>query len=220
MDMEVAMDDAVKLRRDLVAEWEPDGIRVTYTDLVLAAATKALGQHPAMNSALQEDALVRFEAVHIGLAVALDEGLIVPVIKDAQSKSLKEIATHSAELATRARDGKLTLDEVDGGTFTVTSLGMYGVDTFTPILNPPQAGILGCRPASTDGIVLVRRRHSRSRRRLDAAVADLGPSRPGRCAGGGVSRSGPRLPRVTVRDYWSRHDVAHRYAQRGYVGLA
>ena len=143
MDMEVAMGDAVKLRRDLVAEWESDGIRVTYTDLVLAAATKALGQHPAMNSALKDDALVRFEAVHIGLAVALDEGLIVPVIKDAQSKSLKEIATHSAELATRARDGKLTLDDVEGGTFTVTSLGMYGVDTFTPILNPPQAGILG-----------------------------------------------------------------------------
>ena len=143
MDMEVAMDDAVKLRRDLVAEWESDGIRVTYTDLVLAAATKALGQHPAMNSALQDDALVRFEAVHIGLAVALDEGLIVPVIKDAQAKSLKEIATVSAELAGRARDGKLTLDDVEGGTFTVTSLGMYGVDTFTPILNSPQAGILG-----------------------------------------------------------------------------
>lgn len=143
MDMEVAMDDAVKLRRDLVVEWEGDGIRVTYTDLVLAAATKALGQHPAMNAGLQDDALVRFEAVHIGLAVALDEGLIVPVIKDAQSKSLKEMATVSAELATRARDGKLTLDDVEGGTFTVTSLGMYGVDTFTPILNPPQAGILG-----------------------------------------------------------------------------
>ena len=143
MDMEVAMDDAVKLRRDLVAEWEGDGVRVTYTDLVLAAATKALGQHPAMHSGLQDDALVRFEAVHIGLAVALDEGLIVPVIKDAQTKSLKEIATHSAELARRARDGKLTLDDVEGGTFTVTSLGMYGVDTFTPILNPPQAGILG-----------------------------------------------------------------------------
>ncbi|MYA17480.1 MAG: 2-oxo acid dehydrogenase subunit E2, partial [Gammaproteobacteria bacterium] len=143
MDMEVAMDDAVKLRRDLLAEWEGDGIRVTYTDLVLAAATKALGQHPAMHSALQDNALVRFEAVHIGLAVALDEGLIVPVVKDAQAKSLKEIATVSAELASRARDGKLTLDDVEGGTFTVTSLGMYGVDTFTPILNPPQAGILG-----------------------------------------------------------------------------
>ena len=143
MDMEVAMDDAVKLRHDLVAEWESEGIRVTYTDLVLAAATKALVKHPAMNSALQDDALVHFGAVHLGVAVALDEGLIVPVIKDAQSKSLKEIATVSAELAGRARDAKLTLDEVEGGTFTVTSLGMFGVDTFTPILNPPQAGILG-----------------------------------------------------------------------------
>lgn len=143
MDMEVAVGDAVKLRRDLVAEWESDGIRVTYTDLVLAAATRALVQHPAMNSALQDESLVRFEAVHMGLAVALDEGLIVPVIKDAQSKTLKEIAAHSADLATRARDGKLTLDDVEGGTFTVTSLGMYGVDTFTPILNPPQVGILG-----------------------------------------------------------------------------
>ena len=143
MDMEVAMDDAVKLRRDLVAEWEDDGIRVTYTDLVLAAATKALGKHPSMNSALQDNALVHYEEVHIGVAVALDEGLIVPVIKDAQSKSLQEIAAMSADLASRARDGKLTLDEVEGGTFTVTSLGMFGVDTFTPILNPPQAGILG-----------------------------------------------------------------------------
>ena len=143
MDMEVAMDDAVKLRRDLVAEWESEGIRVTYTDLVLAASTKALVKHPAMNSALQDNALVHFGAVHLGVAVALDEGLIVPVIKDAQAKSLKEIAAVSAELAGRARDGKLTLDEVEGGTFTVTSLGMFGVDTFTPILNPPQAGILG-----------------------------------------------------------------------------
>lgn len=143
MDMEVAMDDAVKLRRDLVKEWEPDGIRVTYTDIVLAASTKALLKHPAMNSALQDDALIRFGSVHMGVAVALDEGLIVPVIKDAQSKSLKEIAAMSADLASRARDGKLTLDEVEGGTFTVTSLGMFGVDTFTPILNPPQAGILG-----------------------------------------------------------------------------
>ena len=143
MDMEVAMDDAVKLRRDLVKEWEPDGIRVTYTDIVLAASTKALLKHPAMNSALQDDALVRFASVHMGVAVALDEGLIVPVIKDAQSKSLKEVAAMSADLASRARDGKLTLDEVEGGTFTVTSLGMFGVDTFTPILNPTQAGILG-----------------------------------------------------------------------------
>ncbi len=143
MDMEVAMDDAVKLRQDLVAEWENDGIRVTYTDLVLVAAAKALARHPAMNAAWAGDALARFHAVHIGLAVALDEGLIVPVIRNAQTKTLRQIAVESATLAGRARAGALSLADVEGGTFTVTSLGMYGVDTFTPILNPPQAGILG-----------------------------------------------------------------------------
>ena len=142
MDMEVAMDEAVKLRRSLIAEWADD-VRVTYTDLVLLAATKALGKHPRMNAALLDDAIARFDAVHIGVAVALDEGLIVPVIHNAQAKGLKAIATASADLAKRAREGALTVDDVEGGTFTVTSLGMFGVDGFTPILNPPQAGILG-----------------------------------------------------------------------------
>ena len=143
MDMEVDMDAAVQLRKALVAEWEADGVRVTYTDLVLAAAAKALDRHPAMNATLVDDGIVRWQHIGIGVAVALDEGLIVPVVKDAASKSLKEIARASAELAERARQGRLTMDDVDGGTFTVTSLGMYGVDGFTPILNPPQAGILG-----------------------------------------------------------------------------
>ena len=143
MDMEVDMDAAVQLRRALVAEWEADGVRVTYTDLVLAAAAKALDRHPAMNAALIDDGIVRWQHIGIGVAVALDEGLIVPVVKDAAGKSLKDIARASAELAERARQGRLTMDDVDGGTFTVTSLGMYGVDGFTPILNPPQAGILG-----------------------------------------------------------------------------
>ncbi len=143
MDMEVAMDDAVKLRRGLIEEWQAESIRVTYTDLVLKAAAKALVAHGAMNAALTGDGIARFGAVHMGLAVALPEGLIVPVIKDAHAKSLKEIAFESAALAERARTGQLGVDDVEGGTFTVTSLGMYGVDTFTPILNPPQAGILG-----------------------------------------------------------------------------
>ena len=143
MDMEVRMDDATKLRRDLLAEWAPEDIRVTYTDLVLIAAGKALTRHPAMNAAWTEGAITRFEAAHVGLAVALDEGLIVPVVRDVGSKSLKQIARESAGLAQRARQGKLGIADVEGGTFTVTSLGMYGVDTFTPILNPPQAGILG-----------------------------------------------------------------------------
>ena len=143
MDMEVAMDDAVKLRQGLIAEWESEGIRATYTDLVIVAAARALRHHPAMNAALVGDAISRFEHVHVGIAVALADGLIVPVIKDAGDKPLKQIAVESAGLAQRARDGALSLADVEGGTFTVTSLGMYGVDTFTPILNTPQAGILG-----------------------------------------------------------------------------
>ena len=143
MHMAASMDEAVKLRRDLLAEWAPEGIRVTYTDLVIAAAAKALAEHPAMNAALQDGAITRFPAAHVGVAVALAEGLIVPVIKNAQAKNLKTIAIESAALAARARQSELTLADVDGGTFTVTSLGKYGVDGFTPILNPPQAGILG-----------------------------------------------------------------------------
>ena len=143
MHMPAAMGEAVKLRRDLLAEWAPEDVRVTYTDLVIAATARALAEHPAMNAMLQDGVITRFPAAHVGVAVALADGLIVPVIKDAEAKSLKTIAVESARLAERARDGALTLAEVEGGTFTVTSLGMYGVDGFTPILNPPQAGILG-----------------------------------------------------------------------------
>ena len=143
MHMQTTMDEAVKLRRDLRAEWETEGIRPTYTDLVIAAVAKALPEHPAMNAALADGVIKRFAAAHIGIAVALPEGLIVPVIKDAHAKHLKAIAAESATLAARAREGALTVDDVEGGTFTVTSLGMYDVDGFTPILNPPQAGILG-----------------------------------------------------------------------------
>lgn len=143
MDMEVAMDEAMKLRRDLIAEWDGDGIRVTYTDLVLMAAAKALKSHRRMNAALADNAIVQFDGIHIGVAVALDDGLIVPVIHNAGALDLKQIARASADLAERARDGALGVDDVEGGTFTVTSLGMFGVDGFTPILNPPQAGILG-----------------------------------------------------------------------------
>lgn len=143
IDMEVCMDDAIKLRTALLDEWQSSGIRVTYTDLVVAACVKALQSHTTMNSTFVDGAINLYSAVHIGIAVALEEGLIVPVLHDADRKSLKERASEAASLADRARSGKLTLDDVNGGTFTVTSLGMYGVDTFTPILNSPQTGILG-----------------------------------------------------------------------------
>jgi pyruvate dehydrogenase E2 component (dihydrolipoamide acetyltransferase) len=143
IEMEVDMEDVVKLRTQLVAEWESEGVRPSYTDIMMLAAAKALLKHPRMHSTLADDAILRHEEVHMGMAVALEEGLVVPVIRNTDSKDLKTIAGESRELAERARSGTLGLDDMSGGTFTVTSLGMYGVDTFTPILNTPQSGILG-----------------------------------------------------------------------------
>jgi pyruvate dehydrogenase E2 component (dihydrolipoamide acetyltransferase) len=143
MDMEVVMEECVKLREQLIKEWEAQAIRPTFTDLVLKAVAKALPKHPRMNSVFGEDEITLLGEFHIGIAVALEEGLVVPVIRDVQTLSLKEIAIESARLASRAREGTLGLDDYAGGTFTISSLGMYGVDSFTPILNEPQTGILG-----------------------------------------------------------------------------
>ncbi|HEU4430982.1 MAG TPA: 2-oxo acid dehydrogenase subunit E2 [Myxococcota bacterium] len=143
MDMDVRMDDAVRLREQLVAEWQSEGVKPSYTDLVVRAVTKALAQHPRMNSVLGEHEIALLPDVHVGIAVALEEGLVVPVIRDTAALSVKEIARESSRLAAAARDGKLSMDDFAGGTFTVSTLGMFGVDSFTPILNAPQTGILG-----------------------------------------------------------------------------
>jgi len=141
--MEADMTDAVRLRRDLVAAWEDQGVRVTFTDLVIKAAALGLRDHPRVNAALDGDTVMVQPEVHVGFAVALDEGLIVPVLRNADAMPLRDLAARSADLASRAREGKLGPDDLTGGTFNVTSLGMFGVDAFTPIINPPQAAILG-----------------------------------------------------------------------------
>jgi pyruvate dehydrogenase E2 component (dihydrolipoamide acetyltransferase) len=115
----------------------------TYTDFIVQACAHALKQHGRMNAALEGETLKTQDQISVGIAVALEEGLIVPVIHNTDKKSLKEIAQEARVLAEKARAGKLTLEEVSGGTFTVSNLGMYGVDGFTPILNAPQTGILG-----------------------------------------------------------------------------
>ncbi len=143
MGMDVAMDEAVKLRDQLVAEWAPEGIRPSYTDLVIKAVGKALRLHPLLNATVHETDIEILEGIHIGMAVALTDGLVVPVIRDADRLALKEIAAESRRMAEAARSGKLGLDEMAGGTFSVTALGMSGVDFFTPIVNPPNVAILG-----------------------------------------------------------------------------
>ena len=116
---------------------------VTYTDFIVQACAHALKQHPRMNASLEGNTIHVHTQIHVGLAVALDEGLIVPVVRDTDKKSLRDIAAEAKTLAEKARASQLKLEEVSGGTFTVSNLGMYGVDAFTPIINAPQSGILG-----------------------------------------------------------------------------
>ena len=143
MTMSVAMDRAVDLRQELNNVWEGTSRKISITDLIARATVLALKKHPIINSHLQDDKITEFSEIHLGIAVSLNDGLIVPVIQNAHTKNLVALSEESVALAEKARRGKLTLDEISGGTFTISSLGMYGVDVFTPILNPPQAGILG-----------------------------------------------------------------------------
>jgi pyruvate dehydrogenase E2 component (dihydrolipoamide acetyltransferase) len=129
---------ATELRTRLTREFE-----FTYTDMIIHAVSRALLRHPKMNSRLDETGVVSFAEAHVGMAVALEEGLIVPVVRDAARKSLRQIAADTRALAERARGGQLKLEDVNGGTFTVTNLGTWGVDVFTPILNIGETGILG-----------------------------------------------------------------------------
>jgi len=117
----------------------------SYTDMMIHSVARALMRHPRMNARLNESAaeIVLSASANVGIAVALDEGLIVPVVNRAESKSLREIAVESRALGEKARAGNLKLEDVTGGTFTITNLGMFGIDAFTPILNPGESGILG-----------------------------------------------------------------------------
>lgn len=142
--VEVDMTEAVKLREQMLADLEARyGVRLSYTDMIVKAAALALRDRPNMNCTVEEDALVFHPNVNVGVAVAVPDGLLVPVIRDADRLPLPEVSARISELASKAREGRLSPDDLSGGTFTVTNLGPYGVDSFTPIINPPQCAILG-----------------------------------------------------------------------------
>lgn len=143
LGMRVRMDEALGLRDQLIAEWQAENIRPSITDLIIRATAKALRQHPTLNARVEADAIVIEPAIHIGIAVALEAGLVVPVIRNADTLDLRTLAQETARLAAAARAGTLGLDDYAGQTFSVTSLGMAGVDFFTPIINPPNVAILG-----------------------------------------------------------------------------
>ncbi len=141
-------------------ELRPD-VRVTVTDLLTKVSAAALVQHPDVNVQFTDDALLVFPSVGIGLAVTAPQGLVVPVIRLAERLSLGEIAAARADLVGRAREGKLQREDFEGGTFTISNLGMYGVEQFTAVINPPQAAILAVgatedRVVARDGEPVVR----------------------------------------------------------------
>jgi len=160
---EIDMTEMVKLRQSLVKKEEALGTRITYTDLFVFVAAKLLKDYPIVNSSLIDNEIKVWENINIGVATALEEGLIVPVVKDADKKSLVEISKTVRSLIQKARDGKLTPDEVTGGTFTITNLGALGggYRFETVIINQPEAAILGTggitdRAVVRDGKIVIR----------------------------------------------------------------
>ena len=142
LQMDVDMSAAVELRENAALRANKSDQKFTYTALITKAVAWALRRHPKLNSTLEEDAIVLLPAIHVGVAVSVEAGLIVPVVRDADQKGTYQISDEIRDLAQRARANKLMPDELEGGTFTISNLGMYGIDRFTAIINPPQTGIL------------------------------------------------------------------------------
>ncbi|HEX6484928.1 MAG TPA: dihydrolipoamide acetyltransferase family protein [Ktedonobacteraceae bacterium] len=159
---------------------DPAPIKVSFNDLIIKAVARALVRMPQVNISFAEDRLIQKKAVHVGMAVALEQGLIVPVLHNVDRQGILDIARESQRLAEAARTGKLRPEDLSGGTFTVSNLGMFDVESFTAVINPPESAILAVgsiipTPAVVDGQVVVRNRMnvtlSSDHRAIDGATA-------------------------------------------------
>ncbi|TAK36550.1 MAG: 2-oxo acid dehydrogenase subunit E2, partial [Chloroflexota bacterium] len=155
----IDMTQAMHLRESLNETLE-DGGRISINDMLVKATAMALTKFPTLNATFAGDQLHIFRHINIGIIVAVEEGLIIPVIDECDKKSIKQLAVESKDLIARAKEGKLRADEYADATFTISNLGMYAVDSFIPIINPPEVGILGIgsvhpEPVARDGAVLI-----------------------------------------------------------------
>jgi pyruvate dehydrogenase E2 component (dihydrolipoamide acetyltransferase) len=155
-----ARDQLVGPQRVAGPQSEP---KVSFNDIIIKAVAMALRQHPACNAWWQDDHIRYWNEIHVSMAVAVEEGLITPVIRNADSKTLRQIAAESQDLAARARERRLKPEEYTGGTFSVSNLGMLDIEEFTAVINPPEAGILAVgriaeKPVAHEGAVAIRRR--------------------------------------------------------------
>ena len=159
--MDVDMTNAVSLRRQMNVRLEETGIKISYVDILVAACARALVENPQANAAWGADGIHYKNYANIGIAVDSERGLVVPVVKDADILSVTDISKHSRSLIDRARKGQLTPQDMQGGTFTISNLGMYQVDSFTAIVNPPETCILAVgaildKPVAVAGQVQIR----------------------------------------------------------------
>ena len=159
---EVDVTEMVRFRDMMRAEFaRNDTVKISYNDIIVMATARALMRHPIMNSTLVGEEILLHDTVNLGIAVALPEGLIVPKLRNAEKKSLLEVAKEVRALAQKAREGALAVEEVTDGTFTISNVSMLGMDGFTPVLNPPETGILGIgrviqKPAVFNGEIAIR----------------------------------------------------------------
>jgi pyruvate dehydrogenase E2 component (dihydrolipoamide acetyltransferase) len=156
---EIEMDRAAEMRKNINA-LDPD-LKISVNDIIIKVAAVALLQHPAVNASFQDKHIRYYERADIGVAVAIEEGLITPVIRSADQKSLSQIANEVRELAERARSRKLKPEEYTGASFSISNLGMFGIDEFTAVINPPEAAILAVgamtpKPVVRDNEVVVK----------------------------------------------------------------
>lgn len=133
---------------------ETSDVKIAVSDLLIMAASKALDKYPEINSSLVDGSIVYYKSKNIGMAVAGNDGLVVPVVKNAQEKTLTEIAKETRDLVSRAREGRLSPDEYSGGTFSISNLGMFGIGNFTAIINPPEAAILSISSVRKTPVVI------------------------------------------------------------------
>jgi pyruvate dehydrogenase E2 component (dihydrolipoamide acetyltransferase) len=163
LTVDVDMGRVIEARESINAMLEKDGLKVSINDIVLKAVAGALRRHPECNAQWHESFVRRYNSVHLGVEVAVEDGLITPVVRNAEAKGIAHIGAEVRELAGRAREKKLKPGEYTGATFSVSNLGMFGIHEFTAIINPPEAGILAVggiveSPVVVNGSVTVRPR--------------------------------------------------------------
>jgi pyruvate dehydrogenase E2 component (dihydrolipoamide acetyltransferase) len=161
VDMTADATEIKRLKERLARRSERLEAKISFNDIVIKAVARALKDFPTANASFLEDCIRIYKSVNIGIAVAVEEGLVVPVLRNADRKTISEISRGAADLAGKARNKKLLPSEYEGGTFTITNLGMFGVEGFHAIINPPESGILAVsaiieKPVVEDGEILIK----------------------------------------------------------------